>query len=66
VSFPLWDHVGFYSEGMPGEVTWTREQQENTLAALSVIREAQAGGEAFAAVDAMREVVEIAKRFGEP
>ncbi|OBG25438.1 hypothetical protein [Mycobacterium sp. E3198] len=53
---------------MPEEPRYTREQQEDTLAALSVIREAQAGGENFAAEDAVREIQEIAaRRFsGEP
>lgn len=48
------------------EVRWTRVQQECTLAAIAVVREAQAGGPQYAASDAMREVVEALQRLGEP
>jgi hypothetical protein len=51
---------------MTDGVVWTREQQENTLAGLSLMREAQAGGELYAATDVMREVAEIAQQWGEP
>lgn len=50
---------------MTEPVRWTREQQEDTLAALSVIREAQAGGEKYAAVDAVQEMQEIVARWGD-
>ncbi|RIR47047.1 hypothetical protein [Mycobacteroides abscessus] len=51
---------------MTQAVRWTRFQQENTLAGISVIREAQAGGIEYAAVDGLREVAEALIRFDEP
>ncbi|OHU61462.1 hypothetical protein [Mycobacteroides chelonae] len=50
---------------MTQEVQWTREQQANTLAGISVIREVRAGGEQYASTDGLREVVETLERFGE-
>ncbi|SHV28135.1 hypothetical protein [Mycobacteroides abscessus] len=50
---------------MTQAVRWTREQQANTLAGISVIREVKAGGEQYASADGLREVVEALDRFGE-
>jgi hypothetical protein len=50
---------------MAEEGRYTREQQEDTLAGLSIIREAHAGGVAYAAQDAMRQVAEIAAGWDE-
>lgn len=50
---------------MTQAVRWTREQQANTLAGISVIREVKAGGEQYASADGLREVVEALERFGE-
>jgi hypothetical protein len=63
-------HLVVYAFGygcrMTQEVGWTREIQANTLAGISIVREAQAGGPEYAVPDAMREIVERLQLLGEP
>lgn len=51
---------------MTEEAKYTKEQQANTLAGISIIREAHAGGPEYAAVDGLREVAESLQKLGEP
>ena len=50
----------------PEEGLYTREQRDNTLAGLSIIREAYEGGVPYAGIDGLREVLAIAQRWNEP
>lgn len=51
---------------MTDGVRYTREQRENTIAGISLIREAHAGGTEYAAEDTLRDVVEHLKQWREP
>jgi hypothetical protein len=50
---------------MAEEILWTREQQENTLAGISVIRAAQPRGQ-HAGPDTARAILEAVRQFNEP
>lgn len=51
---------------MAGEAVWTREQQENTLAGISVIKAALAGRPHNAGPDTARAVLAAVRQFNEP